>query len=364
MLLLRLGWIALALVALASETGTAARLTEHVVLVTLDGARWQEIFTGLDEGLLRAASPANTDVRTLPVFTRFSGANAEERREKLMPFLWKTLVKEHGFIAGNRGAGSRMSVTNRHWFSYPGYSEIVTGQAHDDTIDSNDPKRNPYPSVLQFLKRKLQVDRTKVAVFASWFVFSSIVESTEGDITTNAGLQRYESSDSGMRLLNELMLDTPTAWNGVRHDAYTFRFALEYLQRVRPRVLYLAFDETDDWAHDGKYDRVLETLHRTDGFLAQLWDTLQRSPTYRGRTALIVTVDHGRGRTADDWRNHGSKVAGADEIWMAMASPDVTRRGEWREHPPLFQNQVAATLADLLGFDYREQNRDAGAPIR
>jgi hypothetical protein len=328
----------------------AGRLTQNLVLVTLDGARWQEVFTGLDEGLLKAPS-------------RFSGVTPEERRSKLMPFLWSTLVSDHGFIAGNRSAGGRVSVTNRHWFSYPGYSEILTGQAHDDTIDSNDAKRNPYPSVLQFLKRKLNVDRSKVAVFASWYVFPWIVENREGDITANAGLQQYESTTHDIRVLNNLMLDTPTGWDGVRHDVYTFRFGLDYLQRVQPRVLYLAFDETDDFAHDGKYDRLLEALHRSDGFLRQLWDTLQRHPTYRGRTSLIITVDHGRGRTTDDWRNHGAKVPGADEIWFAIASPDISRRGEWRDHPPLFQNQIAATMADLLGFDYREQNPEAGPPI-
>jgi hypothetical protein len=41
---------------------------------------------------------------------------------------------------------------------------------------------------------------------------------------------------------------------GVRHDAFTLRFALDCLRRVRPRVLYVAFDEMDDWAHDGRYD--------------------------------------------------------------------------------------------------------------
>jgi hypothetical protein len=56
-------------------------------------------------------------------------------------------------------------------------------------------------------------------------------------------------------------------------------------------------------------------------------------------------------------------VPGSDEIWFALASPDVAKRGEWRDHPPLYQNQFAATLASLLGFDYLEQNPDAGVPI-
>ena len=129
-----------------------ARRTENIVLVTLDGARWQEIFTGMDEALLRASSPKGTDVTTLPVYKQFAGATAVERRERLLPFLWRTLVADHGFIAGDRTAGSPVSVTNTLWFSYPGYAEILTGQAHDDRITSNDPIRNPFPTVFQFLR--------------------------------------------------------------------------------------------------------------------------------------------------------------------------------------------------------------------
>jgi hypothetical protein len=344
-------------------TQGADRKTANIVLVTLDGARWQEVFSGLDEGLMRAAAPAKVDITTLPVYKRFWAATPEERRAKLMPFLWGALTVRHGSIAGNRAIGSQAAVTNRHWFSYPGYSEILTGEAHDDTINSNDAKRNAYPSVLQFLRRKLGLSRAQVATFASWYVFPWIVESEEGQTIVNAGLQPYDTPTPEVRALNPLVLEAPTPWEGVRHDVYTLRFGLDYLRRAHPRVLYFAFDEMDDWAHDGRYDRVLESLHRTDDYLRQIWEELQRQPQYRGRTTLMVTVDHGRGRTPEDWRNHGIKVPGADEIWMAFASPDAARRGEWRNHPPILQNQIAATMAHLLGVDYREQNANAGPPI-
>jgi len=337
--------------------------SRNVVLVTLDGARWQEIFTGLDESLLRAVTAKETDIATLPVYKQFSGPTPRERRERLMPFLWRTLVVNHGFIAGNRAAGSLVSVTNRHWFSYPGYSEILTGQAHDAEIKSNDAIRNPFPSVLQFIQRRLMLQPAQIATFASWGVFNAIVESEQGATTVNAGVAAYESSSPQLQAISALQRETPTAWGNTRHDAYTFRFAMDYLKRAHPRVLYIAFDETDDWAHEGHYDLVLETLHRTDGYLKELWDALQADPQYRGTTTVIVTTDHGRGRTVDGWRKHGKDVPGADEIWIAIASPDSARRGEWRDHPPLFQNQIAATIAAAFGFKYGDQNPQAGQPI-
>jgi hypothetical protein len=340
-----------------------ARRTENVVLVTLDGARWQEIFTGLDQTLLQASSPKGTDIKTLPVYTRFSGATPTERRERLMPFLWQTLAANLGFIAGDRGAGSSVSVTNQHWFSYPGYSEMLTGQAHDAEIASNDAIRNPFPSVLQFLVRRLRLDPPQVATFASWGTFSAIVESERGATTVNAGLQLYAAAAPDVKLLNALQDETPTPWENTRHDAFTFRFAMDYLTRVHPRVLYIAFDETDDWAHEGHYDLVLTALHRTDMYLRTLWTALQADPQYRDKTTIMVATDHGRGRTTEDWRKHGKDVPGANEIWLAIASPDTARRGLWRNAPPLFQNQIAATIASVLGLNYLEQNPSAGKPI-
>src|SRR5262249_2150155 len=158
-----------------------------------------------------------------------------------------------------------------------------------------------------------------------------------------------------VRALSALQNETPVPWADVRHDAYTFRFAMDYLKREHPTVLYIAFDETDDWAHDGRYERVLETLHLEDGFIGELWSALQADSFYRDRTTLIVTADHGRGASADGWKSHGKDVAGSDAIWIAVASPDLAVRGEWHDHPPMFQNQIAATMAALLGLDFREQ---------
>jgi hypothetical protein len=121
-------------------------------------------------------------------------------------------------------------------------------------------------------------------------------------------------------------------------------------------VMYLALGETDDGAHDGRYDRVLETYTRTDQYLQALWTWLQAQPEYRGRTSLLITTDHGRGRTPADWRNHGKDVAGAGETWMAFVSPHLARRGEWRDHPPMTASQAAATLAAWMGKTY-----DAGS---
>lgn len=335
---------------------------EQVVLVTLDGARWQEVFGGLDPDVLRSVS-GKTPIEQTPAYKRFWADSAHGRREKLMPFLWTTLARQHGFLAGNRTIGSQVDVTNRHRFSYPGYNELLTGAPHNDVVTSNDNRRYDFLTVLEWLRPALGVSREQVAAFASWETFNYIAERKEGTIAINAGFESYDHDEPRVRQLSALQFDTPTPWSGARHDVYTYRFAMAHLASYRPRVLYLAFDETDDWAHDKRYDLTLEALHRTDARLGELWAVLQADPLYRDRTTLIVTVDHGRGRTPADWTSHGADIAGAEEIWLGCFGGAVRARGELRDHPVLQQRQVAATVAAAVGKDFRTAVPEAASPI-
>ena len=77
-------------------------------------------------------------------------------------------MSQHGSIIGNRALGSQMDLHNHHRFSYPGYSEILTSQARDKQIKSNDKIQSPTPSLLEFLKKEWQLPKAKVGVFSSW----------------------------------------------------------------------------------------------------------------------------------------------------------------------------------------------------
>ncbi len=336
--------------------------TENVILITLDGARTQEVFGGIDIDILKDKTRRGK-VEDSALYKKYWADTAEERRLKLLPFFWGTLMKEHGSIAGNRALGSAVMTTNRMWFSYPGYSEILTGQANDGVINSNDRIRNPNTTVLEFLKRKLDLNRNQVALFGSWDVFNWIGEHHEGAITINAGHEPYDHPAPEIKVLSELQKEQLSPWDSVRFDYFTFRFAMEHLKTFEPRVMHIALGETDDWAHAGDYTHTIESFHKNDRQLKELWEYLQSSPKYRGRTSIIITIDHGRGNTIRDWTDHGEKVPEAQFIWMALISPDVQLRGEWKNTETIYQNQVAATLCRFLNLGYNENNPKAGKPI-
>src|SRR5262245_25025256 len=359
LLLLPLTWLAIG----DGESVWAQSDEERVVLITLDGVRTEEIFGGLNLEILRSTLEPNRHAEDTPIYKRFWAQTREERRRRLMPFFW-SLVTEHGTIAGDEQAGSAVRLSNRQWFSYPGYAEILLGEAHDDVVKSNEPIRNPFPTVLEAIRESHNLPREQVATFASWPVFNEIAEHTVGATFINAGVETFDAPGEDVKLLNALQAEIATPWSGVRFDALTFRFAMRHLETVRPRVLYIALDETDEWAHDGKYDRVLDMLSQIDGYMRELWTWLQNQPEYRGRTHMLITVDHGRGHTSGDWRNHGAMVPGANETWIAFVSPRRSQRGVWGSHPPLSTSQVAATLASWMGVDWNVTHPRAGQPIR
>ena len=135
--------------------------TENVILITLDGMRWQEIFGGAERRLI--AKKFVDDTTTL--LKTFWAATPAARREKLMPFFWNTISKQ-GQLYGNRSLGNKVNTANKMWFSYPGYNEILCGFADDEKITSNDPNDNPNKNVLEFLQSQKEF-AGKVAAFTS-----------------------------------------------------------------------------------------------------------------------------------------------------------------------------------------------------
>ena len=145
---LGLGVAVLATMLLSVRSNHAQRRADrqNLVLITLDGARTEEIFGGLDLAVLQSTMRDKQTRGRSAASTSASGRRTPQaRREKLMPFFWKTLMAGHGSIAGNRALGSVVQLTNTHRFSYPGYSEILTGEAHDDVINSNDGEAQSLP---------------------------------------------------------------------------------------------------------------------------------------------------------------------------------------------------------------------------
>jgi bisphosphoglycerate-independent phosphoglycerate mutase (AlkP superfamily) len=124
-------------------------------------------------------------------------------------------------------------------------------------------------------------------------------------------------------------------------------------------VLFVGYGETDNWAHQGRYDLVLESAHAFDGYVEQLWTTMQRMPEYRDKTTFIITTDHGRGGGLVEWKEHGVDQKGSENVWIAVMGPDTPALGERSSVSAVTQAQIAATVAQLLGKDFLQSAPNA-----
>jgi membrane-anchored protein YejM (alkaline phosphatase superfamily) len=332
--------------------------TRNVILITIDGLRWQEAFSGADRQIMDNDSFVSADDRGA-LEERFWAATPTSRRRKLMPFVWDS-VSTLGVIFGNRSAGSRVNITNSRAFSYPGYNEILTGFA-DDRIDSNDKNNNANVTVLEWLNMQEEL-KGKVAAYASWDVFPYIINESRAELPVNAGFEPVRGVVSRTEsVLNKLQVEIETPWESERFDGFTHYLAMEYLARERPRLLYIGYGDTDEYAHSGDYGAYLTAANRVDSYIAQLWNWVQSDPEYRDKTTFVVAVDHGRG-TGERWVGHGADWEGSDAVWIAVFGPDTPPLGEYRERSQLYQDQIAATVAAFLGYNYSNA-RPVGAPI-
>ena len=335
------------------------RRSQNVIYVTLDGFRWQELFGGAQEVYVAKDSGVR-DIKDIR--DRYLRPTAAERRAALMPFFWNVVAKE-GQVFGDPESNARARITNTHKFSYPGYSEMFVGFADDAGIKSNDKNPNPHTNVLEFLNGRPGFEK-RIAAYATWDVIPFILNRERSGLFVHAGTGPIvdEPLSDRQRLLNDVIAETVVLWKGNGIDSLTMAAAREHLVKHKPRVLYVGLGETDEWGHGRRYDLYLDAASKADAFLRGLWELAQSLPEYRGKTSLVISTDHGRGGTVANWTDHGAKVDGAEFLWMAVMGPDTPALGVRRDVEAT-QSQIAATLAHLVGEDFRTASPQSAMPL-
>ncbi len=330
----------------------AQQRTKKLIVISLDGYRWKELFRGADSSLLLNKEFTSQD--SVSIIKKYWSKNIQKSREKLMPFFWNTLAKK-GQVYGNRDYMNYVDVKNRYWFSYPGYNEIFTGYA-DTLIYSNEYPDNPHQNILEFIN-KLPKYKNKVAVFTSWDAFPRILNEKRSGLLINSSYSDVTGKlNQTQKDLNRQQQYIPKIFgNAERLDGLTYSMAKAYLKQNHPKVLYLSFNDTDAFAHQGKYDSYLDAANYSDAMISDLWEYLQSNPFYKDQTTLFITVDHGRGEGVE-WIHHNSKIEFANETWFAVMGPDTRPLGELKSSGQIFQNQYAKTIAAFLGLSFPSVN--------
>jgi hypothetical protein len=329
--------------------------TKNIFIITTDGFRWQEVFSGADPAIIN-----NTEYvqDTSLIKELYWDENTEERRKKLMPFFWSVIAKK-GQLYGNRTENSEVNVKNIFKISYPGYNEILTGYA-DPLFIPNLRINNRNKNILEFFNSQNEFNG-KVVAFTSWNMFPSILNIKRSKININSGYDPTLGNDDELsNKINEVQ-DQVLEKGHTRYDLLTSVSAKEYISHDHPRVVFLSFGETDEFAHQNKYDKYLQQANSFDKMVADLWYMIQTDPFYKDNTTFIITTDHGRGQKPTSWHGHNCFTKGSGEIWLAMIGPDIAPLGEMHDAEKIYQNQIASTAAMLMGENFKTSHKTGKA---
>jgi hypothetical protein len=323
----------LAALAALSSPALAQEAPKSVVLVTIDGLRWEELFRGADPDLVRDDE------------TRARYIDVPDRAQALAPFLLS--FTQTGALIGNRDAGSCARVSNAFWFSYPGYAEMLGGRPNP-RVRYNAAIPNDDVTVLERLIRRPEF-AGQVRVFAEWNAVPAIVNAERSGIPVSLPPE----------------YDAP-------HDPQVMTAVREVLPTL-PRVTWINLGGTDTNAHAGRYADYLASASAADAFLSELWAAIEANPRTAGRTTLIVTTDHGRGAAVRNrWRGHGSgrwrgivvpglRHVGSDAVWIAARGPGIGSGAYDLENCATI-SQVAATMLRSIDLD-EERQPDMAQPL-
>jgi len=326
--------------------------SENLFIIITDGFRWQEVFNGADSFLI-SNDEYTPDTATLK--SMYWASAVTERRKMLMPFFWNVISK-NGQLLGNRELKNKVNVSNIYSVSYPGYNEIFTGTT-DITISGNNKKLNKNYNVLEYLNNKKEF-KGKIAVFSSWDVFPYILNEKRNGLMINSGYAQMENEcdKEVMNMINAVQEKGVEKKTATRYDLLTYSTAKEYIKNHHPRIVVIGFGETDDFAHQKRYDLYLQQANQVDRMIGELWNFVQTDPVYKNNTSFLVTTDHGRGNNDKHWSGHGFFISGSSQTWLAMMGPGIEALGEKTQDEQFYNKQFASAIASLAGEKFPQKN--------
>lgn len=300
-----------------AELATARGVDAPVIIVALDGVRWQEVFVGADRG--RAGSPA------VPAVSIFKHLHQ--------------LGFERGGAVGAPGVGT-IAASGPNFVSLPGYTEILGGRQSRCT--TNDCDRTLLPSILD----EARAAGAKVAAYASWEKIDLAATASPGAFHSSCGRH------------GDPLIDPWPGHGDYRPDARTADAALEYYEAELPDVFFLGLGDPDEYAHRDDYPGYLVSLRRADEIIGRVVALLHRLGDRGEKTHIVVTTDHGR---AHDFKDHGGMPEAA-RVWMVASGPRFLARGAVSSPMTRYLADIAPTLRVVLGLPPDTSER-AGAPI-
>lgn len=288
---------------------------KRVVLVTLDGVRWQDV----------VSSNAEVD---------------------LMPRIYEGIA-EGGVIVGassNPGCAT-VRATSGSNVSLPGYLEILTGRPTACTHNYCPPTSTP-----TVLDAAADHGVEGIASFGSW-------ETLGRAVSNGRSLGVIVSAGQAKDAVKVDPYPGP-AKSHYRPDRATAKAAIAFYRENQPRLFHVGLGDTDEQGHRANTRGYFEALKEADAIVGELMDAVEEAG-HASSTTFIVTTDHGR---AANLRDHGPGIAAASRSFVIGFGGGVKAGGIACAKQEHTLADVGATVRALLDVP-PDASAQAGKPI-
>ncbi|MCH2107807.1 MAG: alkaline phosphatase family protein [Polyangiaceae bacterium] len=299
-----------------------------IVLVAVDGVRWQDVFY---------------EPRNAPL-------NPGIPRRQLIPQLMA--MESNGIVLGAPGTQG-FFASGPNFVSLPGYMEMLSGTS-DLACTENDCQRMQRLTLLDGFQRKDPSDPTLVGAFSSWAQIEVAASSVKSGVVSTGrwggfGHSALQGLPGCCRALAKGKADGG-GWGDFRYDEITAELALSFLREVGPKFLFLSLGETDEYGHAGSYSEYLQSLTRADDHIGKLRHELAKFRRAGRSTLLLVTTDHGR---AANFRDHGRQYPESARSFLFAEGTMIPPRGRVNSSQPRYLKDIVPTIREIFGL--REQ---------
>jgi len=270
--------------------------TKHVVIIVMDGARYQETW-------------GNGELTYIP-------------NEAVMSLNGSVLTNFHNPAFTYTNAGHTAMTT--------GYDQMINNTGNEFPL---------YPSIFQYWRKATGAPATK-----SWVVSSK----DKLYVLTNCDNPVDSSWDNQYMPMYDTGINGP--FTGYREDSATFNHAMDIFHVYHPDMMLINFKEPDASGHSANWSAYLNGIIQDDIYIKQIWDYLQSDPYYAGTTTVFITNDHGRHDDGhlDGFVSHGDNCEGCKHVMLLAMGPDFKENYTTAESYVLCD--IPKTISHLMLF--------------
>ncbi len=290
---------ALVFLAIFSVLVTTAGLAQNVVIVMIDGARYDESF----------------------------GAGATN-----MPRIWNDLRPKGTVYTNFRNDGITKTCA--------GHSAVLTGVWQDMPNDGS--VRPATPTVFEFYRKYTGQPESTCFVISGKTKLEMLTHSVDTAFGSAYGARFVAGATTS--------------------DTATWRQIVKVMDTEHPRLLIINFPDVDVNGHAKNWDAYLSAIRGADSLVYRLWNKIESDSVYRERTTMFVTNDHGRHDEAHGgFQNHGDSCEGCRHIMLLGMGPGFVQGAVVAERH--MQIDIAPTIAGIFGFPFPKRDGKSLFPV-